>query len=90
MAKEMNKSQLKSDWDLNGYVVVPNFMNVQEVSDLRTEIERYISNVVQNVPENEVMYEVDPSAMYFEPENEEDADTITVTQEEFEEEYEVK
>ena len=39
---------------------------------------------------NEVMYEVDPSAMYFEPENEEDADTITVTQEEFEEEYEVK
>ena len=57
MAKEMNKAQLKSDWDLNGYVVVPNFMNIGEVSDLRTEIERYISNVVQNVPENEVMYE---------------------------------
>ena len=57
MAKEMNKAQLKSDWDLDGYVVVPNFMNVQEVSDLRTEIERYISDVVQNVPENEVMYE---------------------------------
>ena len=38
----------------------------------------------------EVMYEVDPSALYFEPEDESDADTITVTQEEFEEEYEVK
>ena len=39
---------------------------------------------------SEVMYEVDPSALYFEPEDEEAADTITVTQEEFEEEYEVK
>ena len=37
-----------------------------------------------------VMYEVDPSAMYFEPENEEEADTITVTKEEVEDEYEVK
>ena len=37
-----------------------------------------------------VMYEVDPTAMYFEPENEEDADTITVSQEEFEKEDEVK
>ncbi len=45
------------------------------------------------IPKNakkEVMYEVDPSAVYFEPEDENDADTITVTQEEFEEEYEVK
>ncbi len=41
-------------------------------------------------PKNEIMYEVDPSAMYFEPEDEADADTITVSQEEFEDEYEVK
>ena len=37
-----------------------------------------------------VMYEVDPSAIYFEPEDDSEADTITVTQQEFEEEYEVK
>lgn len=37
-----------------------------------------------------VMYEVDPSTFYFEPEEESDADTITVTQQEFEDEYEVK
>lgn len=40
--------------------------------------------------ETEVMYEVDPSAAYFEPEEDGEADTLTVTQEEFEEEYEVK
>jgi len=36
-----------------------------------------------------VMYEVDPTAVYFEPEDESEADTITVTQKEFEDEYEV-
>jgi hypothetical protein len=40
--------------------------------------------------EEDVMYEVDPTVMYFEPEDEKEADTITVTQEEFEDEYEVK
>ena len=54
---ESNKTQLKTDWDTNGYVVVKNFMNLKDVSNLRTEIERYISDVVPNVPENEVMYE---------------------------------
>lgn len=39
---------------------------------------------------SEVMYEVDPTAAYFEPEDESEADTITVTQKEFEDEYEVK
>ena len=49
---ESNKTQLKTDWDTNGYVVVKNFMNLKDVSNLRTEIERYISDVVPNVPEN--------------------------------------
>lgn len=57
MTWESNKSQLKSDWDKNGYVVVKNFMSSEDVSNLRTEIDRYISNVAQSVPENEVMYE---------------------------------
>ena len=54
---ESNKTQLKTHWDTNGYVVVKNFMNLEDVSNLRKEIERYISDVVPNVPENEVMYE---------------------------------
>ena len=57
MTWENNKSQLKSDWDKNGYVVVRNFMSSKDVSNLRSEIERYISTVAQSVPENEVMYE---------------------------------
>tara|TARA_E500000331_G_C16701102_1_gene473978 strand:+ start:74 stop:421 length:348 start_codon:yes stop_codon:yes gene_type:complete len=43
-----------------------------------------------NSTEKKVMYEVDPSAVYFVPEDDDEADTLTVTQEEFEEEYEVK
>ena len=30
MTWESNKSQLKSDWDKNGYVVVKNFMSSED------------------------------------------------------------
>ena len=52
-----NQTQLKSDWDKNGFGVVRNFMSLEEVSNLRSEIERYIAKVVPCVPEHEVMYE---------------------------------
>lgn len=37
-----------------------------------------------------VIYEIDPNALYFEPEDHDDADTIVVPQEEFEKDYEVR
>lgn len=42
------------------------------------------------VGNKEMMYEIDPSSAYFEPEDESDADTLTVTQDEFESDYEVR
>ena len=57
MTWQDNPLQLKKDWDENGYAVVRNFMSVEEVGELRAEIERYIAEVVPEVPEYEVMYE---------------------------------
>jgi len=57
MTWQDNPLQLKKDWDENGYAVVRNFMSVEEVGELRAEIERYIAEIVPEVPEYEVMYE---------------------------------
>ena len=57
MTWQENPLQLKKDWDENGYAVVRNFMSVEEVGELRAEIERYIAEIVPEVPEYEVMYE---------------------------------
>ena len=57
MSWENNRVQLKSDWNTNGYIIVKNFMSVEEVGNLRSEIQRYISDVVDGVPDHEVMYE---------------------------------
>ncbi len=60
MSWQQDKAQLKIDWDKNGYVVVRNFMNPKEVSELRNEIERYVTAILPSVPQHDVMYE-DPS-----------------------------
>lgn len=57
MGWEQNAAQLKKDWDANGYIVVRRFMDADEVSELRGEIDRYIADVLPTVPEHDVMYE---------------------------------
>ena len=62
---ESNKTQLKTDWGTNGYVVVKNFMNLKDVSNLRTEIERYMADVDTNTIFIKVtVYDIDSTSCF--------------------------
>jgi phytanoyl-CoA hydroxylase len=50
-------STLKSTFDRDGYVVVRGFFSPAEVESIREEIDRYIREVVPNLPPGDVMYE---------------------------------
>lgn len=58
MTWQDNGVKIKQDWDENGWVVVREFLDEQEILALRKEIERYIADVLPTVPEHEVMYDV--------------------------------
>ena len=58
MGWQDSQADIKSHWHENGWVAVRGFLNDEEVGALRTEIGRYIEEVVPTVPEYEVMYDV--------------------------------
>lgn len=53
-----NRELVKQEFDRQGYVVIPRFLNADEVQELRREIERYITEVVPQVPAKDVYFEV--------------------------------
>jgi phytanoyl-CoA hydroxylase len=46
-----------TDFDRDGFVVLPSFFSADEVDKLRGEVDRYIRDVVPSLPAGDVMYE---------------------------------
>lgn len=53
----MIEASLKSDYDRDGFVVVRNFLPADELSELKSELDRYIAEVVPGLPETAAFYE---------------------------------
>ena len=53
-----NRELVKQKCDRQGYVFIPQFLNTDEVEELRREIERYIEDVVPQIPSRDVYFEV--------------------------------
>ena len=61
--------------------------------EARFEPDNYSNDVIQSRSDSDssLIYEIDPAALYYEPtEDSEEADMISVSQDEFEKDYEVK
>lgn len=60
-----DKQSIKDDFQRDGYVLVPGFLNVEEVNDIRQNFNRLIENVVPAMPQSNVFYEgeADPSTL---------------------------
>lgn len=52
----MNDQKLKTDYDRDGFVVVPQFLPDAEFSELRRELDRYIRTVVPTLPDSDAFY----------------------------------
>ena len=53
-----SRELIKREFDRQGYVVIPRFLNTDEVQELHWEIERYIGEVVPRIPATDVYFEV--------------------------------
>src|ERR1700733_8862322 len=49
--------QLKTGFDLDGFVVIRGFLSPSELADLNRQLERYIAERVPNLPRGDVYYE---------------------------------
>ncbi len=49
--------QIRKDFERDGYVFIPAFFNADQVTAVKWELERYITEVVPGMPANHVMYE---------------------------------
>ena len=49
--------KLKAEFEKDGYVVLREFLHIEEMQDLRRRIEQYIVNVVPDMPGNRVFFE---------------------------------
>ncbi len=61
----MNDQELKSEYDQNGFIVVKNFLNNQELNDLTSHLDHYIREVVPGLDKEAAFYEDpnDPSTL---------------------------
>ena len=57
----MNFDQLKSQYDRDGYVVVRQLLTPNEFAELKRNVDRYIRDVVPNVPPTDAFYDLDKS-----------------------------
>lgn len=53
-----NRESVKQEFDCQGYVFLPQFLNTDEVEELRREIERYVKEVVPRIPPRDIYFEV--------------------------------
>ena len=49
---------VKATFDEHGYVVLRGFLSSDEVAEARRELDRYIADVIPNIPVDCVFYEV--------------------------------
>lgn len=49
-------SKLREQYDRDGFVVVRNFLDVDELSRLQRELQRYIAEVVPHLPDSDAFY----------------------------------
>lgn len=52
----MSQDSRKSDYDRDGFIVVRSFLSDTELSELRQELDRYISDVVPSLPETAAFF----------------------------------
>ena len=52
----MSESPLKAQYDEDGFVVVRQFLPVDEFADLRANLDRYITEVVPSLPDSDAFY----------------------------------
>jgi phytanoyl-CoA hydroxylase len=45
-----NQKELKQDFDRDGYVWIPGFLNMQEVEQINIALEKFIKEVVPTMP----------------------------------------
>lgn len=50
-------SQIKSTFDQHGYIILRNFLSPTEVASVRTELNRYIQDVIPTIPPEHAFYE---------------------------------
>jgi len=53
----MNCHSLKQDFDRDGYVVIRGFLNPERLATLQSHLERYIRDVVPQLPDADAFYE---------------------------------
>src|SRR5262245_38828883 len=53
----MNMSDLKADFDRDGFVVIRDFLPSDEFAGLQQNVERYVRNVVPTLPDTDAFYE---------------------------------
>lgn len=53
----MAMSSLNADFDRDGFVVVREFLSENDLAELRTELDRYIRDVVPSLPDTAAFYE---------------------------------
>jgi len=61
----MELTALKEEFDLNGFLHIRGFMNVDEVDDLAAKFDQFVADVVPKLPRKQAMYENydDPSTL---------------------------
>jgi phytanoyl-CoA hydroxylase len=55
--EETEAAQIKSDYDRDGYVRLPGFLDPTSLNDLLKNLDRYIAEVVPSLPNSDVYYE---------------------------------
>ena len=53
-----NRDLVKQEFDRQGYLFIPQFLDTDEVEEIRREIARYLHDVVPQIPSTDVYFEV--------------------------------
>jgi phytanoyl-CoA hydroxylase len=54
---EKKMTNIKTDFDKQGYIAIKNFLDAAELYELKAEVQRFIKEVVPNIPAEQVYYE---------------------------------
>jgi phytanoyl-CoA hydroxylase len=57
MSCSVNRHQLRSDFEANGFVLIPAFMGEEELGELVDHVERFVRDVVPRMPVEQVFFE---------------------------------
>ncbi len=54
---QQNITQLKQDWDSDGYLILRGFMDPKEAQEVASNIDRYVADVLPGLSDDEAFYE---------------------------------